>query len=684
MNQQSFKQKKLEKTTQQIPFLRPTIALVFGIFTGSILDLPIPLLLAVSATLFFCLFFIHRNYTYRIFTLFGISTHLLYIFIGILVFEIYNKKPAFIENDVFIATVLEKPQEKKNSYKSVIKLSTVKNNSTILQTNEKVLVYFEKHNKAKKLEPGDNIVFSATPQLIKNYGNPFEFDYKKYLEQKKIYRQLYLSLNNWKYAATISSPTLTIRAEQFREKLLEIYRNQKLGKNELEILSALTLGYKRDLDPETKRVFSAAGAMHVLAVSGLHVGIIFWVITILFGFLRKQKTGRVIFVIVSILLLWTYAFITGLSPSVMRASTMFTIFVIGENINRKPNSYNSLTASAMFLLLFNPNNLFEVGFQLSYSAVFGIVFLQPKLSKLITVKNKFLKFFWVLLTVSIAAQIATFPITTFYFNQFPTYFWITNLIVIPAVMVLIPLGIALLLFAKIPILSALISAVLQFIIKWCYIILSQIEQFPFSVHEISVHPIQLFFLLGALFAIFLFLKSYRAKFFKATLVFVLFISVSSLALQIIQNKTTEIIIYNNPKNPTIQLIRGKTNFIISEHKPESSSNILNTIKNTNLKLNLERPTFLALNDTLKNNYLLFKNGILVFEGKTILFNKDFSNLEKSISPDFIINPKHYNESKNRISKNTSIITNKRLNQKGNPIFKRIYQTSNLGAFKEKW
>ena len=601
-----------------------------------------------------------------------------------MIFEIYNTKPAFIENGNYTATILEKPQEKRNSYKSIIKLSTIINDDTLYQTNEKILVYFEKHNRVTELNPGDNIIFSTAPQQIKNYGNPFEFDYKKYLERKKIYRQLYLSKNSWKYAETTSNPTLTILAEQFREKLLEIYRSQKLGKNELEILSALTLGYKRELDPETKRVFSASGAMHILAVSGLHVGIVFWMIALLFGFLRKRKTGRLIFVIFSIVLLWSYAFITGLSPSVMRASTMFTIFVIGENISRKPNSYNSLAASAMFLLLFNPNNLFEVGFQLSYSAVFGILYLQPKLCNLITVNNKFLKFFWTLLTVSIAAQISTFPLTTFYFNQFPIYFWITNLFVIPAIMVLIPLGISLLIVAKIPILSTVISAILQFIIKWCYIILSQIEQFPYSIHETSVHPIQLIFLLGALFSLYLFLKSYHVKFLNLILIFVLIISISSFILQNQTNRTTEIIIYNNPENPTIQLIRGKTNFIISEKKLKNPSNISNSIKNTNLNLRLNHPTFYTLNNSVKNEFLLLKNRILVFEKKTILFNKNISNFEKSISADFIVNPEQFNLFEKQILRNTSVINSKRKIQKERFGNNHIYQTSKLGAFVEKW
>jgi competence protein ComEC len=127
-----------------------------------------------------------------------------------------------------------------------------------------------------------------------------------------------------------------------------------------------------------------------LAVSGLHVGIVFWLIALVFGFLQKQKSGRIFFMILSVSILWFYAFITGLSPSVMRASAMFSIVVIGENLHRKSNIYNSLAASAFILLLINPNNLYDIGFQLSYSAVFGIVFLQPKLEKLIFVKPKFI------------------------------------------------------------------------------------------------------------------------------------------------------------------------------------------------------------------------------------------------------------------------------------------------------
>ena len=674
----------MENIIQKIPFLRPAILLAFGVFIGSVSNLAVLLLILLSCTFLSVLILINQTYKYHLVNWFGLFIQLLFILIGVLAFEIYNKKPTFFEKGICLATVVEKPQEKNNSFKSVLKISTVKQNDTIFRTNEKILVYFEKEENADDLMPGDQIIFSTSPQFIKNYGNPFEFDYKKYLANKKIYRQLYLSSENWKTTNSQSQFTLTVYAEQIREKLLSVYRNQTLGKNELEILSALTLGYKRELDPETKRIFSASGAMHVLAVSGLHVGIVFWVITLLFGFLRKQKSGRIFFVILSILSLWSYAFITGLSPSVMRASTMFTIFVIGDNLNRKANTYNSLAASALLLLLFNPNNLFEVGFQLSYSAVFGIVFLQPKLSKLIPVKNKFLKFFWSLLTVSVAAQIATFPLTAFYFNQFPIYFWITNLIIIPAVMILIPLGLALLLFSKIAVVSSLLAFLLNLIIKSCFIILSKIELLPFSIQEISIHPFELLFLIGILFSIYLLLQKFNARHLKTTLILILFFLISSLTINIGQSKSREIIFYNSTENTTIQLIRGRKNYVVSQHLIEPDKNMFNLINRTNLKLKLNPSIYITNEDSLFDNFLFAKNGIILFEGKIILFENSLSKLPETILPDLVINPKQFDELEKPILKNTIVLSNKRLIPKDYLKFKHMHQTSKHGAFVEKW
>ena len=385
----------MEKLFQKIPFLRITIAFVFGIYLSGIYPANIVLLQVLAALLFILLFFLNKIYNYQHEISFGVLLTLLFLIFGSIFSIRYNKTPIFYNKGKMLATILETSEEKPNSIKNLIRIDNVLLNDSFIKTNEKMLVYFEKSDPAAALKPGNVILFEASPQLIQNNGNPYEFDYKSYMSRNKIYRQVYLKSETW-HQTSETKFSLIILSEKAREKLLNIYRNQKLGENETEILSALTLGYKRGLDPETKQVFSAAGAMHILAVSGLHVGIIYAVFIWFFGFLRKRKYGKYLFILLTLSVLWAYAFITGLSPSVLRAATMFSLLCVATNINRNASIYNSLAIAAFVLLLVNPNNLYEVGFQLSFAAVFGIVFLQPRISMLCTVRNRFLKFFWTL------------------------------------------------------------------------------------------------------------------------------------------------------------------------------------------------------------------------------------------------------------------------------------------------
>ena len=187
-----------------------------------------------------------------------------------------------------------------------------------------------------------------------------------------------------------------------------------------------------------------------------------------------------------------------------------------------------------------------------------------------------------------------------------------------------------------------------------------------------------------LFSFFLLIQIFNARHLKATLSFTLFFLISSLIININQIKNREIIVYNSSPNLTMQLICGKKNYIISDHKFEENENTINLIKRTNQKLKLTPPIYLTKNDSLIDSFLFSKNGLIVFEGKKILFQNNIPNLPKTISPDFIINPKPFNKLENSISKNTIIITNKRFFQEENPVFNRVHQTSKQGAFIEKW
>lgn len=664
--------------------MRLAVALAVGICLGEFISFKLFLFIIILLPLTGLFLFINQKYSFRLYLYFGIGVHLIFIGIGITLNSIYNQKPVFYAQGKFFAEVTEILQEKPNSYQSVLEIKKVFSNDSVFETIEKIMVYFEKTERAHKLQPGEIIVFQQEPQLVQNNNNPYEFDYAGYLARKKIYRQVYLSEQSWKKTNIQANFSFFILAEKTRLRLLQIYREQKLPETEFNVLSALTLGYKRGLDPEIKQTFSSAGAMHVLAVSGLHVGIVYIVLSFLLGFLQKQKTGRIIFVFLVILALWSYAFITGLSPSVKRAATMFTFVVIGANIKRRPNIYNSLAASAFFLLLLNPNNIFEAGFQLSYSAVFGIVILQPRLVELFQIKNKVLKYVWELLTVSIAAQIATFPATVFYFNQFPSYFWLSNLLVIPAVTLLIPLGLGLLAFHWIPVFSTGIVLAVKGVLSTLINFLVFIESLPYAVAEFSLSTVGLVFLISALLAVLLFIETQKKKYFKAIFISLALMAAVSFVLEMKSLFRKEIIVYNQQDHVLIHLIRGKRNYVVSDEKLAESDFGYNTIKNTVLKLKLNEPVFLDLEMKYHDHFIYFKNDLIFFDGKIIACKMPESKFPKELYPEIVVGPfsgQHFESS--GISKQTIVSSLGYFNdsQEENTT---VFYLRNEGAFRKKW
>lgn len=630
----------MENTFKNIPFLRITLAFAIGIYLASILAIQSTFLLILVIGITGFLVLVHTRYTYFLSPIFGILAFILIALFGAITYEQYNDITSTETRGLIAATVMETPQEKANSFKSLVLLHSIKTPDTLIGTREKILVYFEKTPDIKQLKPGSQIIFEQSSKSIENRGNPYEFNYKKYLGKKHIYRQVYLKSENWKLAGYRNNTPL-LWAETIRDKLLKIYHNQNIGAKETEIFSALTLGYKRELDQETKRIFSSAGAMHVLAVSGLHVGILFYLFSFCFGFLQKRKTGRFFYVLLAIGFLYTYAFITGLSPSVLRACTMFSLIIIASNINRRTNIYNTLATSAFLLLLINPNNLFETGFQLSYIAVYGIVFLQPRLAGLWPIKNKVGLFFWNLTTVSIAAQIVTFPLSAYYFNQFPTYFLFSNLVVIPAAMLLIPLGLCLLPFSQIPLLAGLISTAVKWIIKGVYFILSSIESFPNSTPDIVLNRPELLLVLAILFSIFLFLNSHQAMFLKTTLSFGILFILLILLYETKQFNQHEIIVLNSKKTVACFIASNKM-YIISEDTLSVNDYNYSSVQEIKRHKRLTNTIFLSAEATYRDDFLFLDKGLAIFEGKKVLLKSHHTASITKILPDIIVSNKPIN------------------------------------------
>ena len=674
----------MTKEVQKIPFLRLTFALAAGIFTGSLIRISLLTCWSLSLIFITALLLINRYYKYNFSALFGTITCILYFIIGISVFTMYNRKPVFHEKGIYSSTVLDIPAEKENSVQTVLKLNFIIKDDRVIKTDEKISVLFGKNESASKIEPGDRVVFNKAPRIIENSNNPFEFNYKKYLSGKRIFRQLFLSDGEWIVYKFKSRHEPSVLAERIRMSLLMVYRKSTLTKNHQNILAALTLGYRGGLDPETRQVFASAGVIHVLAVSGLHVGIVFMVFSFCLGFLKLTCFGRVILLFFSVGSLWFFALLTGLSPSVSRAALMLSLAVVGRNLKRRANIYNTLAASAFLLLILNPNNLFDAGFQLSYAAVFGIVFIQPRIERIIVFRFRIMKYLWALLSVSVAAQVATFPFSVYYFNQFPAYFWISNLFIIPVVSVTVPLGFLLLAFSWCPLVFRFLSLVTDQLFDVVIRFLKIIEQMPYAVVQISLSETEIFFVCSFLLSMFFLIKTMKPVYIKAMLFSLFMILIISLSSEVAGLCRKEIIVYNIKGDTVVHLIKGTKNYIVSTKEIESTGYTYEIVIRTVRQLKLEKPLFLTINEEFKDDHLCIIKNILNFDGRIICIASNRYSLPGSLQPEIIIGTLKNLALQHISAKSTvTLITRVPLKEDFQENM-RVHSLVDKGAYREKW
>lgn len=411
-----------------------------------------------------------------------------------------------------LARLNEKPAEKANSFQSTLTIIQAENDSLV---GQQVAVLFEKSEKAGRLKTGELFMLQTRLQRIENNGNPFEFDYQSYMAGQGIYFRCFLPSSNYQ-PVDFRKDNLAIWAEQIREKLLEMLRSKLRKTESTEIIPALTLGYRKDLHNDTRDEFIRTGAMHVLAVSGLHVGFIYLFLSRLLFFLERYRWGKWTKIILIGGFLWAYALMTGLSPSVQRATLMFSFVLVAQSLRRNSSIYNTIAGSALFLMLFNPDIIFAVGFQLSYVAVLGIVYFYPKLEAWWPVKNRLLKWFWQLFCVSLAAQIGTFPLSAYYFNQFPVYFWLSNFVVIPAAFIIMAGTFAFFVLYPFQVVSDLLARVLDFTTSTMLDLLETIGSLPQSVVSgISISFAQLIVLFILILLLIAFIEYRKTRYFLA-------------------------------------------------------------------------------------------------------------------------------------------------------------------------
>ena len=612
--------------------IKLTICLIIGIVIGYFVNIPLSTSLYITSLLLVILFIFYliarKQFIKTIW--FGVSAFLLMVSIGILTTNIHNQRnfkkhytnQVSLEEDS-LKTITFRVREvlKSGNYydKYVIDILNINSSST----KGKSLLNIEKDTLKPALKVDQILVTRADFKDLIHPLNPHQFDYKNYLEKKYIYHQLFIT-NESLLKVNSNTHTLFGVANNIRKFINNKLKPYHFKPDELAIINALLLGQRQDISEEVYSSYTNAGAIHILAVSGLHVGIILIILSFIFKPLERFKHGKLIKTILLVSILWSFALIAGLSASVTRAVTMFSIVAIALNLKRPTNIYNTLAISMFVILLFKPLFLFDVGFQLSYLAVYAIVAIDPILYNLWRPKNWFLDKYWHTFTITVSAQFGIIPVSLFYFHQFPSLFFVSNLVIIPFLGIILGLGILVILLATLNILPDFLAnfygsiiGVMNDFVSW----ISQQESFLFKDISFS-----LLYVLASYFLIISFIRLIIKKNYSTLRLFLVSILILQIAFIYTQYKKpkNEFIVYHKSRYSLLgNTLKNKT--IIAHDFDSVAKRNNNIIKDYSVGNHIKT----IEEDTLQNFYLLNNKKLLIVDSLGIY------NI-KSFKPDYVL------------------------------------------------
>ncbi|MGL4363815.1 MAG: ComEC/Rec2 family competence protein [Bacteroidales bacterium] len=541
-----------------------------------------------------------------------------------------------------VAIVTDEPSVSPTFAKLNLQVLAYEDSTTWKSVREKVLLYL-RLDTTELPQMGDKLVLAALFSPIPKPQNLYEFDYAQYQQQHSVFASAFANSETYRVIAKNTLEWYKVLPKKLRKNALAFFEKQGLSGEHLSVLQALTLGDKSRLDTDLRKAYASAGAMHILAVSGLHVGIISMMLGFLLRPLEKRKRGKVLRGIIILLCMWSYALLAGLSASVLRATIMFTVLTIGTMLNRSSNTYNTLAFSAFLIALFDPLCFYDTGFQLSYSAVLSILFFQPRIYNLFYVKTRVGDAVWALIAVSVAANIGTLPITLLMFHQIPVYFILTNILVtIPTIFVMGGF-LTSLTFAWLPAISWLFIWVTKYSIIVLNTAIRFVESLPYSLLEgVWITPLQTILLLLSVlfFALFWWIK-------RSFFLFVVLLSlIGFFSLRLYHTTTVyrqKILIVHAVKNTSlISIINGKEGFSICD-STHLHNNFDFNLKNLFVSLGFSKlsdlPKF-TLQETTEIEsveYGLHKN-FIYFSGKTlkILADEILKNPPTPLPIDYLI------------------------------------------------
>lgn len=434
-----------------------------------------------------------RSYSFR--SLYGVSCFVAFIAVGVMLSgssDPYRRPTHYLnmEQQYFMAHVREVTM-KPRSVECVVEVIGCVGAAGWNAASGLAVIYLERTQEAIGLAPHTTVLSCAELEEFDRIDTAADFDYGAYMASKDIFASAYVPACDWKVVTHGPTPIMQATLDRLRCYTRTALGQVGLDSTEMATASALIMGDKQLLESDQRDSYARAGALHVLAVSGLHVGIIYMFIGRLFFFLRRWRYVHVMIIVTGI---WGYAFFTGASPSVLRSATMFSFLAVGQAIGRGGSSLNLLAASAILLIAVEPTIILQVGFQLSYAAVAAIIILFPGLQNWVTSRWWLVNKLWSLTAVSIAAQLGTFPLSVYYFHQFPNYALFTNLIVIPCATLALIAGILLLVTWRTPCIPEVLGCALDGILSFMNERVAQVASMPGAVLDgIHIHVIEVVF-----------------------------------------------------------------------------------------------------------------------------------------------------------------------------------------------
>ncbi len=477
------------------------------------------------------------------------------------------------DGDAVVATLSEPLQSKHKTYKANATVTAMYRNHQCLPATGTIIVYFDKGNSNPLLTFGSQIVFVKSLQNIKNGGNPAAFDYARFLLFQDITAQVYLKKDDYQIVQQEQVSSLQSFLNATRSYVIKTIQTFIPDKKESGVAEALLIGYRNDLDKQLVQSYSNTGVVHIIAISGLHLGMIYGFVLLLFSSYKNKKWYRFVVPAVALVVLWFFTLLAGAVPSILRSAVTFSFIAIGMFINRRPNIYNTLAASAFCLLVANPFLLWDVGFQLSYAAVVSIILFTRPLYNCLYFQNRLLNKLWQLSCVNIAAQFLTLPLVLYYFHQFPVLFLFNNLLVIPLSEIILFITVLLVVIGKFSLFAVFVGKITGALLWLMNSIIEHTEKLPFSLlSNIKIDVVQalLLYIIIVLLAVWLLYKLPRFFTYALLLFFVFVIYVSVDVWRTAHQH--KLIVYNINQHAAIDIVYGRNKICFCDNLLPNDAN----------------------------------------------------------------------------------------------------------------